>query len=116
MGYHRKLERRPKIEDVQEYGLVWEAWHAELRSKPGYKEMVKGGGNGIFMLILAFRWWVDTVDELEEGNEKEEAANRIEQAIQELNASLTGILRSEALEQATRENEDVEEEMGPKKK
>ncbi len=65
MGYHRKLERRPKIDDVQEYGIVWEAWHAELKSGPGYKEMAKGGGNGIFLLILALRWWVDMVDELE---------------------------------------------------
>ncbi len=71
MAYHRRLDRRPRIGDMQEYGLSWEAWHEELKANAGYKDMVKGGGNGIFLLILAFRWWADAADELEDGELKE---------------------------------------------
>lgn len=120
MAYHRRLDRRPRIKDIQEYGYSWEAWHKELRYD-GCKHMVKGGGNGVSLLILAFRWWVDSVDDLKDGDLKEWSNKRLENVMKELDDSLAGVLGLSTLQKITegREeegDEESEEETRPKKR
>jgi hypothetical protein len=119
MAYHRRLDRRPRIKDLQEYGYSWEAWHKELKYD-GYKYMAKGGGNRVFLLILAFRWWTDTADELPEGDLKEWSSNWLTLVMKDLDKSMAGVLGSSALQRAVEghdeEENDSEEESRPKKR
>lgn len=82
--------------------------------------MVKGGGNSIFLLILAFRWWADAADELEDGELKEWSTTRLGLTMKELDDSMRGILESSALEQAMEGDysakEDSEVEIRPRKR
>ncbi len=83
--------------------------------------MVKGGGNGVSLLILAFRWWVDSVDDLKDGDLKEWSNKWLENVMKELDDSLAGVLGSSTLQKITegREeegNEESEEETRPKKR
>lgn len=96
MAYHRRLDRRPRIKDLQEYGVSWEAWHKELKYN-GYKYMAKGGGNGVFLLILAFRWWIDAADKLPESDLKDWSSNRLTLVMKDLDKSMAGVLGSSAL-------------------
>ncbi len=118
-GYHRRLNRRPRLENVQEYGNSWEAWHEELKAEEGYRGMVKGGGNGIFLLPLSLRWWADATDELEEGGPKVWSNNQLRLAMRDLDKSMAGILKSSSLEKAMHgseiEEEDSDLEIQPKK-
>ncbi len=120
MAYHRRLDCQPRIKDIQEYGLSWEAWHEELKAKAGYRVIVKGGDNSISLLILAFRWWADAVDELEDGDFKVWSMMRVGIAMKELDSSMTGILESGALERAMAGQcsmgEDSEVEICPMKR
>ncbi len=84
---------------MQEYGLFYEAWHKELKAKAAYRDMVKGGGNSISLLILTFRWWADAADELEDGDFKVWSTMQVGLAMKELGGSMTGIFESGALEQ-----------------
>ncbi len=58
--------------------------------------MIKGGGNGIFLLILTLKWWADKTDELDEGNAKDQSNKRLKESISEL-----GICMAEILETGT---------------
>ena len=110
LAWHRQLERRPYIRNVEQYGSVWLGWHKALKERAGYQDMVKGGGNGIFLLILALRWWMDCTDEMEAGAAKERSNKRLEDAVCELDDSLAGIHGSGALNGAD-EGGDSEEDM-----
>ncbi len=70
LAYHRQLGRRPGLGSIREYAKSWEAWNKELKMKEDYEDMVKGGGNGVFILILTLRWLMDTSHSLEEGDLK----------------------------------------------
>ncbi len=97
LSWHRQLERQPRISNVWEYGNSWTAWHGELKAGYGYCDMVKGGGNGIFLVVLTLRWWADVTDELEDGNVKEWSNSRLGVAMRELEESMTGVLESSTL-------------------
>ncbi len=120
LGWHRQLERRPHIENIQKYGDMWLGWHQELKKREDYQDMIKGGGNGIFLLILALRWWMDETDEMEVGERQEWSNKRLDSAVRELEESLAGICGSDALkralEYATSEEEDSEVESSPMKR
>lgn len=52
MGYHIGLEHCPSLENVEDYGNNWVAWHDKLKAREDYEDMVQGGGNGIFLLVI----------------------------------------------------------------
>jgi hypothetical protein len=97
LSWHRQLERQPAIKNLETYGKTWEGWHSELRKKDSYEDMAKGGGNGIFLLILALRWWMDVNDESEEGGAKTKRNERLAKALKGLEQSMGGILESRVL-------------------
>lgn len=117
LGWHRQLERGPHIENIQKYGDMWLGWHWELKKREDYQDMIKGGGNGIFLLILALRWWMDKTDKMEVGEQQEWSIKQLDSAVRELEESLAGICESDALkralEYATSEEEDSEVESSP---
>jgi hypothetical protein len=119
-AYHRQLDRRPGMGNIQEYANSWEAWHKELKTKEDYEDMVKGGGNGVFILILTLRWWMDTSDSLEEGDLKDWSNDRIQVVLKGLNESMAGTLGSAALQRAIQMPESDGDDSGlgihPKKK
>ncbi len=98
LSWHRQLDRRPSIKNVQGYGKKWDVWHDELRKKEDHADLCKGGGNSIFLLILSLRWWMDEVDELNEGDKKKEANERLAAVLEQLDKSMNGVLRSRAIE------------------
>lgn len=120
LAYHRRLDRRPVIRDVQRYARSWEVWHRELKAETDYQALVRGGGNGISLLILAFRWWADTAAEMEEGEAKEDMQDRLQEGLRDLEATMSGVLGSGTLERVVNrvdsEEEDSEEESRPKKR
>ncbi len=112
LAWHRQLDRHPHIRNIAQYGSLWTAWHEELKVLPGHQDMIKGGGNGVFLLILTLRWWMDYTDEMEAGEAKESSNNRLEGAVRELDESLAAIHGSGALtgdNEGTRSEEDVSE-------
>lgn len=111
MTWHRRLDRRPELGNVEKYGQAWIGWHEELRAKAGYEDMVKGGGNGIFLLILSLRWWADSTDTLEEGLAKDLSKRKLKVAIGELEETLARVLGSRALHQAIEGPEKRAEDM-----
>lgn len=89
--------------------------------RPGHQDLLKGGGNGIFLLILSLKWWMDHTDEMEAGELKEWSNQRLKCALHELDQSLSAIHASGALngmlagcdeEAASEEDSDVELEHG----
>lgn len=73
--------------------------------------MVKGGGNGVFLLVLTLRWWADVTNTLEDGDVKERSNRRVGEAMNELEESMTGILESGALQRGNQEPESEEEDI-----
>jgi hypothetical protein len=108
LAWHRQLERRPAIKDVGEYGDTWVAWYHELKAKPNYQDMIKGGGNGIFLLILTLKWWADETDELDEGNAKDQSNNRLKEVISELARCMTEIIETGTFESTTQASARLE--------
>lgn len=82
--------------------------------------MVKGGGNGLFLLILALRWWMDASDALEDRDLRRWSSNQIQVDLRNLDESMAGILDSTTLQQAMQalesDSEDSDLGMRPKKK
>lgn len=111
LAYGRILGRRPQMKSVEEYGQAWNGWHEELKVKANYEDMQKGGGNGIFLLVLGLRWWGDASNELNEGEEKTKSNSRLREAITELDQSMAGILKLGALQAENEVTEDEEIDM-----
>lgn len=70
---------------------------------------MKGGGNSIFLLILALRWWMGCTEEMEAGAAKERLNKRLEDAVCELDNSLAGIHGSGELNGANDSDESDED-------
>ncbi len=111
LAYGRILGRRPQMKSVEEYGWAWNGWHEELKVKANYKDMQKGGGNGMFLLVLVLHWWGDASDKLNEGEDKTKLNGRLKEAIAELDQSMAGILKLGALRAENKVSEDEEFDM-----
>lgn len=70
--------------------------------------MIKGGGNGIFLLILTLKWWADETDELDEGNAKDQSNNRLKEVISELARCMTEIIETSTFESTTQASARLE--------
>lgn len=106
MKYARKLTWKPDIQDVSFYGRELLVWYASImppwrrvgadgwrlsRNAPagdaGWDVLMKGGGNGIFIIILSIVWWRDAA--------KDEAdLALVQEALKDLRWTFDAMLRS----------------------
>lgn len=113
LSWHRQLEWQLAIRNLEMYGKTWEGWHTELRKEDDYEDMVKGGGNGIFLLILALRWWMDTNNKSEEGKAKTKRNERLTKVLKGLEQLMGSIIESRVLKTGV---EEMEVTTPPKKR
>jgi hypothetical protein len=84
----------PKIKNIMKYKVSWQKWWQGLQPKwrrlddgtlsqevPDINEtwicLRRGGPNGIFVIVLAFSWWVKATDGIDDDKELHDALEDI---------------------------------------
>lgn len=103
MARRRRYDRPPPIERAADYGLSWKEWWMALQPEwrcggnswplirrdggnqnlEGWPALLKGGENGVFLILLSASWWMQKADD-EEKKICQEAIDDMRWALQQM--------------------------------
>jgi hypothetical protein len=97
------MMKQPKVNNQAKFGATWKLWWATMQpawrggkslgtaipTDADWKSVLRGGPNGLFMVILALSWWVCAMKPDQQDLELFKSINDVEWVLSELVSTLS---------------------------